>query len=106
MIVDESFDPKHGRGCYSLTQAHHLDGRTLRVRVHRDTYQAQSHAVVEVLTPQMTWTELAEGVSADWWPRTGATPDRAALAIVAGHLVERARAILASPSGPLPPGSW
>ncbi|WP_239153096.1 hypothetical protein [Virgisporangium aurantiacum] len=31
MIVDESFNPEQGRGCYRLIQVHHLDGRTLRV---------------------------------------------------------------------------
>ena len=105
MIVDESFNPEQGRGCYRLTQVHHLDGRTLRVRVHRDSYQGQSHATVEVLTPHLTWTELAERPPADWWPSTEPTPSRAALAPVAAHLVERARAILSDPTGPLPPGS-
>lgn len=75
------------------------------MRVHRDSYRGRSRATVEVLTPHLTWTDLAERPPADWWPNTEPTPGRAALAAVANHLIERTRAILSPPAGPMPPGS-
>jgi hypothetical protein len=100
MIVDETFH-QHRQGCYELTRVHHEDGHVLRVRVHRDSYLFQSSAVVEVLTPERTWTVLA---TAPWTQaRHEATPlfttDPTPLAPIADGLIERARRILTPPPG-------
>jgi hypothetical protein len=50
MIIDETFYEER-QGCYELTRVHHVDGNTVRVRVYRDFYGFQRHAVAEVLTP-------------------------------------------------------
>lgn len=71
MLIDETTDtsPHH----YRLTQTHHLDGHTIRIRVHRDFYAHQSWAAAEVLTPALTWTELTTAPASDWHPATPTT---------------------------------
>lgn len=45
-------------------------GRSIRVRIKRDSYKQQSSAVAEVLTPALTWTTLAEEAPATWHDRS------------------------------------
>ena len=52
MLIDETAATATHH--YRLTQTHHLDGHTIRVRVHRDFYPHQSWAAAEVLTPALT----------------------------------------------------
>jgi hypothetical protein len=98
MLVDQMFHQRR-QGCYELTRIHHADGHVLRVRVYRDSYVLQSSAVVEVLTPQRTWTTLA---TAPWTQQLHeSTPlyaaDPTSLASIADGLVERACRILTPP---------
>jgi len=97
VIVDETF-ALTGQG-YRLTRVHHLGEHTLRVRVNRDGYEEQSHAVVEVLTPALTWTQLAAEPTPTWYQATPGrharpTPDATALSAVADRLLDRGRRIL------------
>ncbi len=97
MIVDESFGTT-GQA-YHLTRVHHVGEHTLRVRIHRDAYQHQSHAVVEVLTPSLTWTPLAAEPPSAWHdaspdPYARPRPGPAALYPLAERLLHRATAIL------------
>ena len=106
MIIDETFCQTR-QGCYELTQVHHVDGMTVRVRVHRDAYAFQSHAVVEVLTPDRAWTALAHTPHPEWYPATPLSSRTAApLRPVAAQLLTRARRILTlsakTPPVPLP----
>lgn len=57
MLVDSCFDTYHNG--YTLTQVHHHAGAVLRVPIRRDQLSSPSFALVEVLTPCWTWTELA-----------------------------------------------
>jgi hypothetical protein len=98
VIVDEAFNPHRGHGCCQLTRIHRLDGHTLRVRVYRDSYAFQSTATVEVLTPALTWTVLADQPPEDWWRDTNHTASRASLSAVADRLINRARTILNPPT--------
>ena len=109
MIIDETFCQTR-QGCYELTQVHHIDGLTLRVRVQRDAYAFQSHAVAEVLTPERAWTAIAHTPHTAWHPDTPlATTTAAPLLPVAEALLTRARRILtpaanAPQVGPVDPG--
>ncbi|MBX7269570.1 hypothetical protein KIF24_28550 [Micromonospora sp. Llam7] len=80
---------------YNLTEIRRVDGKLLRVRIYRDFYPHQSHALVEVLTPAMTWTELTTEPASAWH---SATPSRstspAPLDNLAERLFQRAEAIL------------
>ena len=93
-LVDRSFGER-GQG-YDLTEIRRTAaGHLVRVRIHRDSYLHQSYARVEVLTPAMTWTDLADEPAAAWHPGTSyrsstATP----LENVAERLFQRAAAIL------------
>lgn len=106
MDIDETTDI--ATHYYRLTQTQQLDGHTVRVRVHRDFYQDQSWAVADVLTPALTWTEIATAPANDWHPstppvRTAATDGLACLRPVADHLTERAHRLLHNntrPTGP------
>ncbi len=103
MLVDETFDPS-GSGCYELTRVHHADGHILRVRVRRDAYAQQSHAVAEVLTDAKTWTVLATSPQAAWYPGTPYTSRTAQpLVPIADGLLTRARAILTGGPHACPP---
>jgi hypothetical protein len=95
MLLDSSFD-RGGEGTYSLTQTHRTPaGYTVRVRVRRDYYSHQSHAVAEVLNAELAWTELASAPAGQWHPTT---PPRAAgesdLQEVVDGLLVRAQLIL------------
>jgi hypothetical protein len=68
MIADESFGTTDQ--AYHLTRVHHVGEHTLRVRIHRDAYDFQSHAIAEVLTPAMTWTQLAAEPPSVWHEAT------------------------------------
>jgi hypothetical protein len=102
VIVDETFHSSR-YGCYHLTRVYHVDGHVLRVRVSRDFYDLQSHAVAEVLTPQRTWTVVASAPFTEWHRATPATTATAApLTPIADQLLARARRIL-TPSAATPP---
>jgi hypothetical protein len=93
IIIDDSFAVT--RQGYQLTRFYLADGRILRVRVYRDTYQLQSWASAQVLTPVLTWTDLTDAPAARWHPATPTTaPDEAPLAPVADALADRATALL------------
>jgi hypothetical protein len=97
VIIDETFHQSR-QGCYQLTRVHHVDGHVLRIRVSRDSYDFQSSAVVEVLTPQRTWTVLATTPSTEWHESTPLyAADPAPLEPIADRLVDRARRILTPP---------
>lgn len=64
-VIDEQFGPYY-QG-WTFTRIYRLHGHTVRVRIKVDTSHAvQSHALVEVLTPGKTWTELADNPPALW----------------------------------------
>jgi hypothetical protein len=94
VLVDESFGVTSD-GCYQLTRVHHHDSRVIRIRIRRDFYSHQSSAVAEVLTPELTWTELAHLLPVHWHH---ATPYRTGnpepLEPLADQLLTRALAIL------------
>ena len=100
MLIDETTDTATNH--YRLTQTHQIDGHAVRVRVHRDFYPHQSWATAEVLTPQLTWTELATTPASDWHPSTPATVGTASsdgpdyLRPVADHLTQRAQRLLSA----------
>lgn len=93
MIVDDSFGA-YDQG-YRLARTYRLGGHTVRVRIRRDFYEMQSHAVVEVLTPALTWTPLADEPAATWHAGTpSAATSATPLAALAARLRARAAAIL------------
>ena len=94
MLVDESFGTTRD-GCYELTRVHHHNDRVIRIRIHRDSYAHQSSAVAEVLTPELTWTELAHVLPTHWHHTTPyRTGNPAPLEPLAEQLLTRAVAIL------------
>lgn len=108
MLIDETTDTATHH--YRLTQTHHLDGHTIRVRVHRDFYPQQSWAAAEILTPALTWTELATAPASDWHPatpkaRTAATDGLDCLRPIADHLTQRAQRLLSTITRPTPPAA-
>ena len=94
MIIDESFG--YDGYSYELIRLYLAEGRIVRVRVRRHADQQQSLAVADVLTPVLTWTELAEAPASSWHEAT--PPRRAAtagvLAPIADRLLTRAAVIL------------
>ncbi|MEU5554270.1 hypothetical protein ABZ738_31315 [Micromonospora sp. NPDC047793] len=82
--VDRVFGER--RQGYDLTEIRRVDGKVLRVRIYRDFYPHQSHALVEVLTPAMTWTELTTEPASAWH---SATPSRSTSPAPLDHLAER-----------------
>jgi hypothetical protein len=74
----------------------------VRARARRDSYDFQSHAVVEVLADDMTWTHLASEPTTQWFSGTRPPADyrRAPIDVVAElgdlveHLLNRGAAIL------------
>jgi hypothetical protein len=95
MLLDSTFDAA-GEGTYSLTQVHRTPGgHTVRVRVHRDYYSQQSHAVAEVFSTERTWTQLATTPAGQWHPGTPLRdPAASHLQPVADDLLDRAQLIL------------
>lgn len=104
-LLDSHFGP-YSQG-YELANIVRLDnGLKVRVRVKRDSYEVQSYAKVEVLTPAMTWTEVLTEAPALWHPstpayRSGYAPRpgeakkaEAALGKVAVRLLDRAAKVL------------
>ncbi|MEU9505338.1 hypothetical protein AB0D32_03515 [Micromonospora sp. NPDC048170] len=84
-LVDRSF-AAHNAG-YDLSEIRRTDdGHRLRARIHRDSYQRQSYALVEVLTPGLTWTNLADEPASTWHP---ATPSRSTTPTPLESLAER-----------------
>jgi len=95
--VDESFGTT-GQG-YHLTRVHHVCDYTPRVDIRRDAYARQSHAVVEVLTPALTWTHLAAEPpssrhTSSTSPYGPTKPGPQPLYPLAGRLLRRATTIL------------
>ncbi len=93
-VVDRSF--RQHSGGYDLSEIRRTgSGHRLRVRIRRDAYQRQSYALVEVLTPGLTWTNLAAEPASAWHP---ATPYRSTtptpLESLAERLFQRAVVIL------------
>ena len=82
-----------------ITRVYHCGEHTVRVRVARDFYLIQSHAVAEVLTPALTWTPLCEQPPERFFDRapahglTAATTE-AFLVALADELARRAARIL------------
>lgn len=112
MLLDETAFTE--ASCYRLTQTHDLDGHVVRVRVHRDFYLHQSWAVADVLTPALTWTELATAPAQDWHPDTHtpritahAAAARDTLQPIASDLTGHAQRLLRTVPAPAParPGS-
>jgi hypothetical protein len=97
VIVDESFATT-GQG-YHLTRVHHIGDYTLRVDIKRDAYAAQSYAMVQVLTPALTWTTLASDPPSRWHgaslgPASRPKPGPRVLYPLADQLACRATTIL------------
>jgi hypothetical protein len=97
VIVDESFATT--AQSYQLTRIHHVGDYTLRVDIKRDHYLAQSYAVVQVLTPALTWTTLAADPPSNWHqtspsPYEPTKPGPQALHPLADELARRATTIL------------
>jgi len=90
MLAHESFGFTM-QGCYDLTRVHHHGGHTLRIRIVRDYYAHQSRAHADVLTPALTWTEVASIHPSAWHGDTPLVTDTAApLNTVALDLLHRA----------------
>jgi hypothetical protein len=96
MLIDETFHDK-SYGCFELTRVHHVDANTVRIRVYRDFYDFQSHAVAEVLTPEHAWTTIATSPWTQWHASTSTAAAEASLAPISDSLLERARRILGGP---------
>ncbi|WP_018352021.1 hypothetical protein [Longispora albida] len=81
---------------YRLTRVDRIGGHTIRVRVHRDNRASQSHAIAEVLTPQLTWTDLCSDLPSGWFDASPhyTAPADTALDTIAAGLLRRAAAIL------------
>lgn len=72
---------------------------TIRARIKRDLHASQSYARAEVLTPELTWTVLAETTPSNWLESTPSPYNRsldviAALGPLTDLLLTRAGAIL------------
>lgn len=106
-IVDNDF-ALYSQG-YQLARVCRLDsGHTVRLRVKRDSYKQQSHAVAEVLNGDLKWTDLVSESAESWWPGSPHLtsvfkPDEhknrkgeALLGEIADRLLARATAVLAA----------
>lgn len=87
----------------SVTRIYHVGQHTVRVRIARDFYLAQSHALAEVLTPALTWTVLCEQPPQDFFDQTAlhgpkAANTKALLLELADELANRAARILRAPT--------
>ncbi len=87
----------------SITRIYHCGEHTVRVRIARDFYQIQSHALAEVLTPALTWTVLCEQPAQQFFDRTplhgaNAAGTEAFLLQLADDLARRAARILSVPT--------
>ncbi|WP_194909614.1 hypothetical protein [Catenulispora rubra] len=78
-----------------ITRVWHCGDHTIRARVAHDSYRQQSYAVAEVLTPNMTWTEICETPPEDFHAEPFAhdrkpTPTEDELVKLADELMRRA----------------
>jgi hypothetical protein len=91
---------------YHYTRVVETAGRIVRARVERDRFDT-SLAVAEVLTDQLTWTQLAKDDPSNWWYATPVarhvTDPATVLGPLADRLLHRAAAILTPPSTPRAP---
>jgi hypothetical protein len=83
----------------SITRIYHVGQHTVRIRVARDFYLTQSHALAEVLTPALTWTALCEQPPQGFFDKTALNGPKAAttealLLNLADELANRAARIL------------
>ena len=90
-ILDERLDESATQHT-SLTRIVRVQGQKIRVRIRRDHYQQQSHAVAEVLSTELTWTHLLSEPTNGWWQ---STRDARGFSNLADELVERAVRVLA-----------
>ena len=87
-----------------ITRLYHCGEHTVRVRVARDFYQAQSFALAEVLTPTLAWTKVCEQPPEQFHDGIGAqgnapsAPTEAQLLALAEELMRRACRILRVPA--------
>lgn len=64
-LIDQSI-ADYGTNGYAATYVYKIGADTLRVRIRRDPYIRQSHAVVELLNALRTWTDLASAPADEW----------------------------------------
>lgn len=86
-----------------ITRVYRCGRHTVRVRIARDFYLAQSHALAEVLTPALTWSVLCEQPPQHFFDQTPIHGPRAAdtealLLELAEDLARRAARILHPPT--------
>jgi hypothetical protein len=85
-----------------ITRIYHCGQHTVRVRIARDFYQTQSHALAEVLTQELTWTMLCEQPPQQFFDQTPLHGPNAAtetfLLTLADDLARRAARILRVPA--------
>ena len=87
----------------SITRIYHVGQHTVRVRIARDFYLTQSHALAEVFTPALTWTVLCEQPPEYFFDQTAlhgpkAASTQALLLNLADELANRAAQILRVPT--------
>jgi hypothetical protein len=86
-----------------ITRIYHCGEHTVRVRVARDFYSAQSFALAEVLTPALAWTKVCEQPPEEFHDGIGGgkapgTPTEEQLLALAEDLARRACRILRVPA--------
>ena len=96
VTIDEDFGV-HRASSYSYTRTVHLGPHTVRVRVKRSLDSDNSWAVAEILSADLTWTDLATTHGDRWYEHTaepyGVEP-KAELGDVADDLIRRVTAII------------
>ncbi len=86
-----------------ITRIYRCGQHTVRVRIARDFYQIQSHALAEVLTQELTWTPLCEQPPEQFFDQSplhgpNAAATEAFLLTLADDLARRAARILRVPT--------
>ncbi|MBB5157443.1 hypothetical protein [Saccharopolyspora phatthalungensis] len=104
MITDETTTGNNHTYVYIRT-VRTPTGSTVRATVHRDFYPHQSFALAQVLTHDMTWTDLTFEPPEQWWDTTPVPRDKhldtvAELAPIAEKLIDRALIIIGDPPHP------
>jgi hypothetical protein len=69
-LVHESTGSGPGRYRYSMTRSYRRGEDSFRVTIERDSYEHQSHAIVEVLTTARTWSHVADNPPSNWYEST------------------------------------
>jgi hypothetical protein len=64
------------QGCYSLVRFYRRGGDTFRVTIYRDSYEDQSRAVAELLTPSRDWTAIVDNPPSNWHDTTSLWGDK------------------------------